>query len=478
MATGPATSVEPNDWQTVEPNDWQDVSATPVAPDSHVSKFVSSMRGKPSAPRVTEGSEHLRQLHQARSAQKELVDPTMKNLPVIGGVVGGAVGSLGGPAGAVLGATYGGYVGTGLKRDYEKQPRSTMEEVKGGAEQGAYELGGQVGARVLGRLAKPVLEKYPQLMKTLGIGNVSPNAVGHLTAAASEKGGAGPTREAIAATIGDIEGDMEKLPPEQRNVEGFLNAVTAKRAALHDEYENALGPVANQEAGTESIVRQILDLKKSWMDVGKEGAAEKKAIEDAAVRFRMPRTVGQLDSLRQQLNSDLAGFYAKAPNARYAAENGNVNLAIDAAIARGARDVLYPIADKAAGKPAGYFADVLDREGNLIQLRGILKKRIQDLGGSQAISEVTPAFGAGNISLSAHAGSPLRAGLYGLHNVLTPPRELTAAGKHVAKAFGPQINTLPYGVLFSDAARASHFKGSNTQQLEKTRAAQQSEPTE
>jgi hypothetical protein len=177
MATG-QTANNVDDWKDVEPNDWQDVSAAPVAPDSHASKFVSSMRGKPSAPRVTEGSEHLRQLHQARSAQKELVDPTMKNLPVIGGVVGGAVGSLGGPAGAVLGATYGGYLGTGLKRDYEKQPRSTMEEVKGGAEQGAYELGGQVGARVMGRLAKPVLEKYPQLMETLGVGKVSPNAVG------------------------------------------------------------------------------------------------------------------------------------------------------------------------------------------------------------------------------------------------------------------------------------------------------------
>lgn len=472
MATRPASEVEPNDWTAVEPNDWTtvgDSNSAPSAPTKKYSQseldsaFVKRMKEHPPAPNPA-----------ARKYTRQsfgLEDVKAHAAPILG-AAGAAVGSLGGPVGAVVGATYGGYVGKGIERDTAGEPRSAVKEGLGGLEQGAYEVAGQGTGYVLGKLAKPVLAKFPKLMETLGISNVSPKAVGHLTAAASEKGGAGPTREAIAATIGDVEKDMAHLPPSQRNVEGFLDTVTRKRAALHEEYGNALGPVSNQQAGTESIVRQILDLKKPWMDVGKEGQAEKEAIKQAALRFQQPRTVGQLDSLRQQLNTDLSAFYNKAPNARYAAENGNVNLAIDAAIARGARDVLYPIADKAAGKPAGYFADVLDREGNLIQLRGILQKRVQDLGGSQAISEVTPSFGAGNISLSGHFGSPLRAGFYGLHDALSPPRELKEAGKHVAKAFGPQINTLPYGVLFSDALRASHFKGPKTKELEQTREQQ------
>lgn len=391
--------------------------------------------------------------------------------PILG-AVGGLVGSLGGPAGAVVGATYGGYLGKGIERDFEGKPRSALAEAGGGLEQGAYEAAGQIGGRVLWRLARPVLEKFPDLVEVLGLEKTSPKAVGHLTAAAASKGQAGPAKEAIAATIGDIEKTMEGLPKEQHTVEGFLDAVTMKRNLLHQEYANAIGPYARQEANTTQIVRNLEDLKKDWMTAvtsGRpEGAAELAAINAAEVRFAQPRTVGQLDSLRQQLNSDLSAFYNKAPNARYAAENGNINLAIDAAIARGARDTLYPIADRAAGKPEGYFADVLKREGHLIQLRGLLEKRVSDLAGSQAISEVTPRLSSENLSLSAHPGTMPRAGLYGLRQVFTPTRELAQASTHVRKAFQPQLNMLPYGVLFSDILRFREAvpKGPKTQQLE------------
>jgi hypothetical protein len=397
--------------------------------------------------------------------------------PILG-AVGGLVGSAGGPLGAVLGAAYGGYLGKGIERDAEGKPRSTLSEMGGGLEQGAYEATGQIGGRILGRLAKPVLEKYPELLNVLGIADhSSPKAVGHLTAAAATKGQAGPAKEAIAATIGDIESEMNKLPLADRNVNGFLDVVTRKRAALHEEYGNALGPHANQGIHTENIVRNLEELRKPWMYVktgfkdGKiihEGQAELDAINDAVIRFQKPRTIGELDSLRQQLNSDLSAFYAKGGNARYAAENGNINLAIDAATARGARNILYPIADHAAGKPEGYFADVLDREGNLIQLRGILEKRVQDLGASQAISEVTPRFSSENLSLSAHAGSLPRAGIYGIRQMFSPTRELTQAGKHVAKAFpGATVDTLPYGVLFSDIIRGEQtLRGPKTKKLQ------------
>jgi len=364
--------------------------------------------------------------------------------PILGtlGAIGG--GAVAGPPGALLGATYGGYAGTGIERDTAGKRRSSVAEALGGAEQGASELTGMGAAKLAGKIAGPLAEK------------LAPKAVQRLTSAAAEKGSAGVPHEAIKATIGDIEKELLKLPKEQRTVGGFLDAVTRARSAIHEEYGNALGPYANQQVATHSIADSIRDLHKPWMDVSGEGKAELEAIEKAAVQFEKPRTVGQLDSLRQQLNSDLAAFYAKGGNARYAAENGNINLAIDAAIARGARDALYPIADKVSGKPAGYFSDALSREGHLIQLRGILEKRVQDLGGAQAVSEVAPILSSENVSLSAHPGSLPRAGFYGMRNLVAPPRELKSAGKHVAKAItiDPSIDTLPYEVLFANVPRA------------------------
>ena len=384
-------------------------------------------------------------------------DDFQENAPAILGVAGAAIGSLGGPVGSVLGATYGGYAGKGIQRDYEGKPRSATAEALGGAEQGAYELGGQVGGRALGWAARPVVEKYPKLFEVLGLtkDTTKPNMVGHLTAAASPKGQAGPARDAIASTIGDIEQKISTLPPKERTVGGFLDAVTRARASIHKEYGNALGPYAHQEVSTKPIADSIRSLKKPWMDVPGMGAEEKSAIEKAATQLERPMTVGQLDSLRQQLNTDLASLYGKAPNARYTATQGSINNAIDTTIASGARDVLYPIADSAASKPAGYFRDALDREGSLIQLRGILQKRFSDLAGSQAISEVTPRLSSENLSVSLHPGTMPRGGLYGLKNLISPTRELTQAGKHVAKAFPAHgaVNSLPYQILFSNAPR-------------------------
>jgi hypothetical protein len=113
--------------------------------------------------------------------------------------------------------------------------------------------------------------------------------------------------------------------------------------------------------------------------------------------------------------------------------------------------------DKAAGKPAGYFADLKGRQSNLIKTEKILNKRIKQLSGAQAVSEVTPRMSKENVSLFAHSGMSAPSAIARIpHNALFPPRELAEASMHVRKAFpGPEINTLPYQALFSDTARGA-----------------------
>ena len=497
MATGPAAP-EVDEWVTVpakkaapapkksassQDDEWATVAPQESDPAPKLSSdAIHAIRSKAPIPFATEESEHKRLLHPGHVGNwRSDADVVVNKLPAIGGVGGGAIGLIGGaPTGpgdiatTVGGAAAGGVLGEDARQYLHEKlhpeekkmsaTESSLGLVKEGALQGAYELGGQVGGRILGRLARPVIEKYPDLFKVLGLSEdaakPSPKAVGHLTAAAASKGQAGPAREAIAGTIGDIEQKIATLPPDQRTVGGFLDAVTRARSAIHEEYGNALGPYARQEVNTRSIADEIRALKKEWMNVPGMGKEEKDAIDKAATQFERRMTAGQLDSLREQLNTDLASLYGKAPNARYTATQGSINNAIDTTIARGARDILYPIADRAAGKPIGYFRDALDREGSLIQLRGILQKRVSDLEGSQAISEVTPRLSSENLSGSVHPGTMPRIGVYGIKNMIAPTRELKEAGKHVAKAFPTKgaVNSLPYQMLFANIPRLAPRK--------------------
>lgn len=400
-------------------------------------------------------------------------------LGTAGGIVGGV---LAGPPGAVLGATYGGYAGTGISRDVEGKPRSATAEALGGAEQGAYELAGAGAGKLAGKLLpkagealSPVARKIPGVGERLSeilkpTERLSPKAAQYLTAAASEKSGAGAAYKAIKNAQGEVEQAVLALPKEQRTAAGYLSAVSRQRQLIHDEFENALGPAINQRADVGPIIQNLKNLKKSWMNVasagGREGEAELKAIDNEILKFESSdRTNGQLDSLRQQLNSDLGPYYSKSPNNKYIAANSNIQVAIDEAVVSGARDSLYPVADKMAQKPEGYFRDALNREGSLIQLRGILDKRVEDLAGKQAVEEVTPRFSHENLSLSAHAGSAPRLGIYSIRNMLAPQRSLTAAGKNVARAVTTDLNSMPYEVLFSNIPRAEEAKKKRLREL-------------
>jgi hypothetical protein len=332
-----------------------------------------------------------------------------------------------------------------------------------GAKQGAYELGGKIGGKIVGAAVAPAVRaaagKYPVLASLLPKGGSK--AVGHLTAAASPKGSAGPALKAIEGSIENIEQELTKLPRNQRTAQAFLDSVSNARKVIHDEYGAALFPHANEPIDVMPIANEIQSLKKEWMNIPSMGKEELAELDKAATTFQQPMTVGQLDSLRQQLNSDLSSLFSATPNAKYTAVHKDINKAIDDAIVRKSRDILYPVADRSAGKPAGYFSTQLERESNLITLRGVLQKRLDDLAGSQAISEVTPRLSSENISLSAHPGTMPRAGVYGVKNALSPPREMNMASSHVKKAFDLQLSSLPYEMLLANMPRAMELMSSH-----------------
>jgi hypothetical protein len=378
-----------------------------------------------------------------------------RNAPIVLGTVGGLAGGI---PGAIIGGTTAGAI---------ENPGKPVAAVKEGVTQGAYELGGKVLSRVAGKALAPIgerlapriapyLAKYPILKGLMGIPEeqVSGKAAQHLTAAAAEKGSAGQVVEEIGHTIEDIEQELTKIPEKDRTVKGFLNAVNSRKDAMNLEYESALTPIARARVQPVAVAKRVRDLYKPHM-AQPEYRAEAKAIAAEARKWDRRWTVEQLDSLRTTLNADLNAFKRKDPVARYVAERGNLNLAIDNAILDGLRESVYPELDVIAGKPAGYFEEMKARQSSLIELQKVLDKRIKDLRGSQAVAEATPRWApAKNISIYAHAGDAPRGYIHGIQDIISPPRVETEASKHVTKAFpGAKVNEQPYRVLFGTAGR-------------------------
>lgn len=461
MATGPAPK-QVDDWQTVEADDWQTVPAAPMA----------EVRAIPRWSDPGGVAYHLRDIR----------NRLINQLPAAGGFAGGLIGAGAGAesgpgavATAALGAGAGGVLGEDarqviMEKLYPNAPKMGALEAGArlagqGALQAGNEVAGQVGGRLAGRVVRPVadrfpiLQRYPILRQLFAVGDkTSPNAAQHLTAAAANKQRSGEALEAIGNTLGDIEQEMQKLPTNERNVDGFLKAVNSRKDTMNAEAGAAMLPIAGKKTVPTGIANNIQNLIRSHMDNTAVGRSQRAYLMKRAAEFNKPWSYRALDELRTDLASQLDKHNSREAVSKYTAEKGDLDLAIDNAILDGLRDTVYPEMDRAAGKPVGYFADLKKRQSSLIRLQKILNQRVKDLKGAQAVSEVTPRLSSENISLSAHAGSLPRAGVYGIKQMLAPKRELKEASKHVAKAF-PTVNSLPYQVLFSAGVRASEVKG-------------------
>jgi hypothetical protein len=412
-------------------------------------------------------------------------------LPAIGGFAGGMVGTAAGEGAAsvplaVVGAGAGGTLGEDLRQTAEEHLHPEMRHMGpkeaalrltlAGGKQGLQELGGQLTGKVAGRVMNAAgtrfipadaFEKYPILKSVFAVGEgAAPNAAQHLTAAASTKQTAGTTLEAVTNTLGDLEQEFSKLPPGKKTIGDFLTAVNARKNAMNAESGIAMMPIAGQKTVPTGISDSVRKLIRSYMTNTTEGSAARKYLIKRAAEFDKPWTFRQLDELRTDMASQLAKHRMKGSVAKYTAEKGDLDLAVDNAILDGLRETVYPEMDRAAGRPQGYFEELKGRQSSLIALQEILDKRIKDLSGQQAISEVAPRFSSENLSGSVHPGSMPRLGIYGLRQVVSPTRELDAASKHVSKAF-PSVDSLPYQVLFSATARLPQImSGPKTKHLQ------------
>lgn len=378
-----------------------------------------------------------------------------RNAPAIFGTVGGMatgglaapLGLLAGTAAGVVGAAAGGAAGA-----------PDGQHGKEALKQGSFELGGRLLAPIAARVVSPAmravspwLERYP-VIRELAAHATGPSkkAAKYLTAAAGPE-----AYEPLGRALGDIEAEMQRLPQGKRTVQDFLDAVNGAKDRMNAEYGAAVFPIANHEIYPSTVIDRLQALITPNLDKTVEGRAEKAAIRKAIIEFQQPWRIGELDAERMATQARLNRFHRLGDVAQYTAKKASRNVDIDNAIEQGLKDALYPIADRAAGKTSGYFANMKMRQANLIQLQEILDKRIKDLAGKTAQIAGSPRFSSENLSVSMHAGGTPRLGLYSLRNVIRKPNPLAAASRRVAKAFPrDRVSALPYQVLLTNLARA------------------------
>jgi hypothetical protein len=256
-------------------------------------------------------------------------------------------------------------------------------------------------------------------------------------------------------TLGMLRDTASAQNVNPNTVGGLRDLVNKTKTNINTEYGNAIGPYSNMKLVPTEVSSRILALATPDMPYTAEGRADLAAIKSAATEYQQPWTLGALDSKRSRLAADLASHNAKEGVARYTAERGNINLAIDNTVNDSLRDTVYPQADALAGQPTGYFEDLKQKQSNLIRLEQILNKRIEDLQGAQRAQRGAPLGG------QIHAGAYLTPG--GGHayigNLINYVRNstgggpMTSANKATAAAFSTG-SPVAKGIVMSYPIRA------------------------
>jgi hypothetical protein len=225
--------------------------------------------------------------------------------------------------------------------------------------------------------------------------------------------------DAIMNSLNDLRKAAGDKPVH--TVNDFLSTVQKAKTDLRTESGNALAPIANKPTVPLGVAQKIRDLVTPNMDLTAEGRQAKQAIENAAIEFEQPGwTYGKLDLERLKRNADLASHEKKSPIGRYTSEKGNINVAIDKAVADGIREKIYPEMDKVAGQQPGYFRDLKDRHGSLIELESTLGQRVKDLREKQSLIQGAPSkLKATKIA----KGATGKLGLGDLLSTVASPRE-------------------------------------------------------
>ena len=271
----------------------------------------------------------------------------------------------------------------------------------------------------------------------------------------------------LESVMGDLV-KAEKIPGNKvLTMKDFHDLLTTSKREIGNQVDIAMQqpvmrngrqvPLRDAEATTNPIFNRIHDLLNAHPSeapgaVG-ENRVKKKAIENRALQYAIPRKFGELTDRRIILNNNLAPLYELPVGERRAYLLAHPSLEIDKAEADAIRDVIYPEMDIASGHPVGTTEALQKKRGAIISLENTFEQQIGKLHAKTREIAGAPAWERGNISTYAtSSGKPGFAFHRIAATVHTPNPEAQATAK-VARAFGHKATSKAAKAAWSPAGK-------------------------
>lgn len=380
-----------------------------------------------------------------KSRAYALRNSAVDQLPGVGGIVGGLIGSGAGPGGTIVGAAAGGGLGEDARQALEEhlypneKKMTPRQAVTGMAKQAAIQAGSELIPRIVGNIVRPAtaVEKLSYVGK-LGAGEDVAPAMEELTRTERMPGNQ-------IKTVGDYLGVLDQTKKR---------IGTEVSAALKTPVKTQEGkPLGSLEADTTSISDRIANLASKHLSEKETNPTKLTMFKNRALSYQTkPHTFEWLFDRRQVLNDELNRFYSlSTPGEKATYLNQHPDFEADKAEADAIRDLVYPQMDKAAGKPAGYYAGLQKKYGSLIGVENATKRNVEKLAASGRVERGAPI--TERVSGSSYISGEGRPGisLHRLHNVLSKPNPIGKLDSAAKSAFGHSIPTKVGAAIGSDA---------------------------
>ncbi len=390
-----------------------------------------------------------------KSEALTLRDKAVNALPAVGGAVGGliggAAGSESGP-GAIIPATAGAAAGGGLGEDVRQFMTEHFhpEDKKMTAKEAAKGIGKQAGlqgaSELLPGLVAKVFRPASAIEKLSFVGNLGP-------------------REDIAPALSELQ-QTEKMAGNQvKTVGDYLNVIdqtknrigTEVGASLKIPVQTKVGkvPLGAMEADTTQVSDALTNLATKHPSEVQMNPQKLTRFKARALDYQKnQRSYAWLFDRRQVLNEELNRFYSLPTDGEKSTYlNLHPDFEADKAEADAIRDVIYPQMDKAAGKPAGYYADLQRKYGAITRVGNATQKNVEKLAAKGKVQRGAPLSERTSASTYLSEGGRPGFSLHRIHGIISPANPVKHLDSAAKSAFGHSALTKTGSALSSNVGR-------------------------
>jgi hypothetical protein len=254
------------------------------------------------------------------------------------------------------------------------------------------------------------------------------------------------TPEAVKKSLPDIEEtlkDLKKNPAyanvrrgsgELQNLEQFQGAMAQTSTRLNNTFDLDFDPLR----GYQRVPTEISDGIYQRITEQHFNTAESREIA-RELRFRRREFLNAWTY--EDLNKERMNAYARLHAYRRMQQEGQrvdsrleAQAIADKEILRGAREIVYDTMDRIYGKPAGFYADLKERQSALLAMQDDFAKHLDDITKGTSRIRGAPLPERMHVNTYAHPPSGrISMGIHNLHNLTSTSR--SAATGQMQRAF-------------------------------------------